>query len=80
MCRDCGVYMLAFAEYLSYGLIFPWNVEAKTLRRRFAAMLWDYGRRKIMVDAKSDNEAPPRRHRKRLQLARDDVIDLIGSS
>nr|XP_019066938.1 uncharacterized protein LOC109119078 [Solanum lycopersicum] len=59
--RDCGIYMLAFAEYLSYGQGIPANIlVASYLRSRYATLLWNYGQQKNDSGAIGDNEAPPR--------------------
>ncbi|XP_047257693.1 uncharacterized protein LOC124889762 [Capsicum annuum] len=41
---DCGVYMVAYAECLSYGhKILSTDFDPDALRRTYAALLWDYG-------------------------------------
>lgn len=46
-CRDCGVYMVTYAECLSYGhKILANEFDPNALRTRYAALLWDYGIRK----------------------------------
>ncbi|PHT37796.1 hypothetical protein CQW23_21369 [Capsicum baccatum] len=56
---DCGVFMVMYAECLSYGhKIIPTEFDPNALRTRYAALLWDYGIRKKEVNAISDVEAP----------------------
>ncbi|KAF3634265.1 hypothetical protein FXO38_25221 [Capsicum annuum] len=44
---DCGVFMVTYAECLSYGhKVFATEFDPNTLRRRYASLLWDYGIRK----------------------------------
>ncbi|PHU23073.1 hypothetical protein BC332_08180 [Capsicum chinense] len=44
---DCGVYMVTYAEYLSYGhKILVNEFDPNALRTRYAALLWNYGTRK----------------------------------
>ncbi|PHT51350.1 hypothetical protein CQW23_11097 [Capsicum baccatum] len=58
---DYGVYMVTYAECLSYGHKIPTNeFDPNALRTRYVAILWDYGTRKQDVNAHSDVEAPLR--------------------
>ncbi|XP_059310273.1 uncharacterized protein LOC132061477 [Lycium ferocissimum] len=58
---DCGIYVVAFAEYLSHEeAIPPKDIDAELLRTRYGALLWVYAQKKNEVDAVSDNEAPPK--------------------
>ncbi|KAF3619442.1 hypothetical protein FXO38_32931 [Capsicum annuum] len=44
---DCGVFMVMYAEYLSYGhKVIATEFDPNALRTRYAALLWDYGIRK----------------------------------
>ncbi|KAF3631882.1 hypothetical protein FXO38_26427 [Capsicum annuum] len=44
---DCGVYVVTYAECLSYGhKILANEFDINALRTRYAALLWDYGTRK----------------------------------
>uniref|UniRef100_K4CUP7 Ubiquitin-like protease family profile domain-containing protein n=1 Tax=Solanum lycopersicum TaxID=4081 RepID=K4CUP7_SOLLC len=61
---DCGIYLLAFAEYLSEGEGIPVQyLDSKLYRIRYGALLWEYAMKKMKDGADSDNEAPPRRTR-----------------
>ncbi|KAH0735676.1 hypothetical protein KY285_011383 [Solanum tuberosum] len=69
--RDCGIYMLAYAEWLSYGQGNPASkFDVMFLRSRYAALLWNYDQQKKDAGAISDSEAPPRHSRP--QIVRDD--------
>ncbi|PHT94493.1 hypothetical protein T459_02375 [Capsicum annuum] len=58
---DCGVYMVTYAECVSYDhKIFSTDFDFNALRTRYAALLWDYGIRKQEASAHSDVEAPLR--------------------
>ncbi|KAJ8553944.1 hypothetical protein K7X08_024622 [Anisodus acutangulus] len=48
----------AFAEYLSFVEAISDEFDAKLLRMRYGALLWDYAARKIDVNAMSDSEVP----------------------
>ncbi|KAG5597293.1 hypothetical protein H5410_038525 [Solanum commersonii] len=59
--RDCGIYLLAFAEYLSEGEGIPVQyLDSKLHRIRYGALLWEYTSKKMEEGAVSENEAPPR--------------------
>ncbi|PHT92925.1 hypothetical protein T459_00807 [Capsicum annuum] len=58
---DCGVFMIMYAECLSYGhKVIATEFDPNALRTRYAALLWDYGIRKQEANAISDVEAPLR--------------------
>ncbi|PHT31570.1 hypothetical protein CQW23_27907 [Capsicum baccatum] len=45
--RDCGPFIAAYAEYLSYGLQVPnYGLDAGLLHKRYVALLWKYGEAK----------------------------------
>ncbi|OIT29814.1 hypothetical protein A4A49_65782, partial [Nicotiana attenuata] len=56
---DCGVFVAAFAEYVSFGEL---SIPVEDLsdidqhRRRYGALLWDYARKKQEHGAISDSE------------------------
>ncbi|KAM3340896.1 hypothetical protein P3S68_028531 [Capsicum galapagoense] len=55
---DCGLYMVTYAEILTYGEGVPYVVfDPNLLRTRYASLLWDYGSRKEEDKAQSDDEA-----------------------
>lgn len=56
--RDCNIYMISYAEWLSYGRgNLTGNFDAM-IRSRFVALLWNYGQQKSDVRAISDSETP----------------------
>lgn len=56
---DCGLYVLAYAEYLSEGEGIPVDFfDAELLRIGYGALLWEYASKKVADGAVSDNEAP----------------------
>ncbi|XP_059286656.1 uncharacterized protein LOC132040061 [Lycium ferocissimum] len=57
---DCGVYVAAFAEFLSSGEGIPVNIDSKFHRQRYGALLCDYAWGKANQNAESDNEQPAR--------------------
>ncbi|KAH0702098.1 hypothetical protein KY285_016376 [Solanum tuberosum] len=58
---DCGVFVAAFAEFVSNGQhILNQQVKADILRKRFGAILWEYARRKEASDLQSEDERPER--------------------
>ncbi|PHT33843.1 hypothetical protein CQW23_25643 [Capsicum baccatum] len=58
---DCGVYMVTYADCLSYGLkVLANEFDLNALHTRYVALLWKYGTRKQDVNAHSDVEAPLR--------------------
>ena len=59
--RDCGIYMLAFAEWLSYSQGNPSGTfDVIFSRSRYATLIWNYAKQKQDNGAISDYEAPPR--------------------
>ncbi|KAK4718099.1 hypothetical protein R3W88_016437 [Solanum pinnatisectum] len=60
-CKDCGVFVVAFAEFVSNGQhILNQQVKVDILRKRFGAILWEYARRKQVSDLQSEDERPER--------------------
>ncbi|KAK4735008.1 hypothetical protein R3W88_009269 [Solanum pinnatisectum] len=58
---DCGVFVVAFAEFVSNGQhILNQQVKADIIRKRFGAILWEYARKKQASDVKSEDERPDR--------------------
>ncbi|KAH0653773.1 hypothetical protein KY289_031451 [Solanum tuberosum] len=58
---DCGVFVAAFAEFVSNGQhILNQQVNADILRKRFGAILWEYARRKQASDLQSEDKRPER--------------------
>ncbi|KAF3661010.1 hypothetical protein FXO37_13125 [Capsicum annuum] len=58
---DCGLYMVTYAECLTFGEAVPCiDFDPDLIRIRYASLLWDYGTRKANAKAQSDDEAPMR--------------------
>ncbi|PHT98403.1 hypothetical protein BC332_32683 [Capsicum chinense] len=58
---DCGLFIIAYAEYLSDGLQVPNDgLDAGLLRKRYAALLWKYGEMKAQKLYASDIKDPRR--------------------
>ncbi|XP_004241123.1 uncharacterized protein [Solanum lycopersicum] len=54
---DCGIFVAAYAEYLSDGLQVPsCGISADTILLRYALLLWNYGIVKARNGYVSDNE------------------------
>ncbi|KAG5626917.1 hypothetical protein H5410_012135 [Solanum commersonii] len=59
--EDCGIFVPAFAEFVSNGQhILNQQVKADILRKRFGAILWEYARRKQASDLQSEDKRPER--------------------
>ncbi|PHT94514.1 hypothetical protein T459_02396, partial [Capsicum annuum] len=57
---DCGVFMAAYAEFLSDQMQIPSsNLDAEYLRNRYASLLWNYGFKKAKKIYSSDHDDPP---------------------
>ncbi|KAF3648386.1 hypothetical protein FXO38_18186 [Capsicum annuum] len=60
-CQDCGLYMITYEECLSYGhKVLVNEFDSNALRKRYAALLWNYETRKQDANAHSDVEVPLR--------------------
>ncbi|KAF3637029.1 hypothetical protein FXO38_12020 [Capsicum annuum] len=58
---DCGLYMMTYAQCLTFGeCVSNIDFNLDLLRTRYASMLWHYGSRKEEEKAQSDDEAPMR--------------------
>ncbi|KAF3680767.1 hypothetical protein FXO37_03179 [Capsicum annuum] len=56
---DYGVFIIAYAEYLSHGKGIPHGYfDAKAFRTCYAALLWQHGTQKNKIGAVSDDESP----------------------
>ncbi|KAF3650289.1 putative purple acid phosphatase 2-like [Capsicum annuum] len=62
---DCGLYMVAYVECLTFDEgVSSVGFDPDLIRRRYASLLWDYGSRKEEAKTQSDDEAPMRTPRK----------------
>ena len=58
-CRDCRLFVVAYAEFLSNVLeVPPCGISVDTLRMRYASLLWNYGIINALNDYVSNNEDP----------------------
>ncbi|KAF3648880.1 hypothetical protein FXO37_19237 [Capsicum annuum] len=75
--RNCGVFMVTYADCLSYGhKVFVTEFDPNALCTRYAALLWDYGIRKQDANAHSDVEAPLRPARQSKITSVTEVFDV----
>ncbi|PHU00465.1 hypothetical protein BC332_30252 [Capsicum chinense] len=59
--QDCGVFITAYAEFLSDQMQIPSsNLDVEYLRKRYATLLWNYGVKKAKKIYSSDHDDPPR--------------------
>ncbi|PHU29318.1 hypothetical protein BC332_01411 [Capsicum chinense] len=73
--EDCGLFVAAYAKYLSDGLQVPnYGRDAGLLRKRYAALLWKYGEAKAQKPYASDIKDPQRR---KLNFAAPDEKQLV---
>uniref|UniRef100_M0ZQJ0 Ulp1 protease family, C-terminal catalytic domain containing protein n=1 Tax=Solanum tuberosum TaxID=4113 RepID=M0ZQJ0_SOLTU len=57
--KDCGLFVAAYAEFLSDGLQVPsYGIISQTLRMRYASLLWNYGILKARSSYVNNNEDP----------------------
>ncbi|XP_060216301.1 uncharacterized protein LOC132643785 [Lycium barbarum] len=73
---DCGVFVAAYAEYLTSGERILDVIDAHMQRMRYGALLWDCAEGKVADNAKSDNEVPPRPIRPAIDYDTVDAIDV----
>ncbi|WMV23904.1 hypothetical protein MTR67_017289 [Solanum verrucosum] len=72
---DCGMYVVAYDEYLSDRIPVPKiSFRSDNLRARYGALLWQYGTEKAKARYVSENDDPtrPRSHSKK--PAQEDVV------
>ncbi|KAK4357376.1 hypothetical protein RND71_022986 [Anisodus tanguticus] len=66
---DCEMYVDVFAGYLSLREgISAKEFNDELLRTRYGTLLWDYAKQKIESEAGSDNEAPPKPARPKIDF------------
>uniref|UniRef100_M1DVX4 Ulp1 protease family, C-terminal catalytic domain containing protein n=1 Tax=Solanum tuberosum TaxID=4113 RepID=M1DVX4_SOLTU len=59
--RDCGLYVGTVAEYLSDQIEISFvDFRHEYLRKRYAALLWNYGSEKAKCAYASENDNPPK--------------------
>ncbi|KAK6796043.1 hypothetical protein RDI58_009498 [Solanum bulbocastanum] len=58
---DCGMFVAAFAEFLSDEINIPYDgFRGEYLHKRYATLLWNYGLNKTTMGYLSDNDDPSR--------------------
>ncbi|KAH0640559.1 hypothetical protein KY285_037145 [Solanum tuberosum] len=58
---DCGMFIAAFAEFLSDEINMSYDsFQSDYLRKKYATLLWKYGLDKANAGYVSDNDDPPR--------------------
>ena len=78
-CRDCGLYVATFAEFLSDQLVIPPDTDghlANYLRNRYAALLWRYGSDKVNGGYISGNDDPPKPKGQFTTPTEDDIVNI----
>ncbi|PHT86737.1 hypothetical protein T459_08843 [Capsicum annuum] len=74
---DCGLFVVAYAEFLSDGHQIPSSkFDLKKYRTRYASLLWDYGMNKACTRYVRDNQDPPRPKRTFLRSEDTEMIDV----
>ncbi|KAK6780517.1 hypothetical protein RDI58_022701 [Solanum bulbocastanum] len=74
---DCGMYVVAFAEYLSDEINTPSiSFQSDYLRNRYATRLWKYGMDKAKAGYVSDNDDPTRPNSGYTTPAEDGLINV----
>ena len=76
--RYCGLFVVAYTEFLSDGLEVPsCGLSAETLRMRYASLLWNYEILKARNDYVSNNEDPQRPRPKKAKIDENVVVTTI---
>ncbi|PHT84805.1 hypothetical protein T459_13248 [Capsicum annuum] len=74
---DCDVFMIMYAECLSYGhKVIATEFDPDALRTRYAALLWNYGIRKQEANVISNIKAPLRPARQSRITSVTEVVDV----
>ncbi|PHT52825.1 hypothetical protein CQW23_07287 [Capsicum baccatum] len=74
---DCGLFVAAYAEFLSDRYQIPSSeFDSKKHRTRYASLLWDYGVNKTWIRYVSDNQDPPRPKHTFIQSEDTTMIDV----
>ncbi|KAH0755029.1 hypothetical protein KY290_025299 [Solanum tuberosum] len=74
---DCGMYVVAFTEFLSDEINIPSiSFQSDYLRNRYATLLWKYGMDKAKAGYVSDNDDPTRPKSDYTSPAEDGLINV----
>ena len=77
-CKDCGLFVVAYAEFLNDGLEVPsCGISADTLRLRYDSLLWNYGILKARNGYVSDSEDPQRSRPKKAKIDKNVAVTTI---
>ncbi|KAM3285007.1 hypothetical protein P3S67_023806 [Capsicum chacoense] len=80
-CKDCGVFVAGYAEYLSEEMnVSSDGFEAEYHRIRYATLLRKYGIQKAKKGYVSENDDPPRSKSRIIQIPDDKAIVCIEKS
>ncbi|KAG5616120.1 hypothetical protein H5410_015944 [Solanum commersonii] len=75
---DCGLFVAAYAEFLSDGLqVLSYGIISETLRMRYVSLLWNYGILKARSGSVSSNEDPQRPRPKKAKFDENVVVTTI---
>ncbi|KAH0642034.1 hypothetical protein KY290_033640 [Solanum tuberosum] len=75
---DCGLFVAAYAEFLSDGLQVPsYGIISQTLRMRYASLLWNYGILKARSSYVNNNEDPWRPRPKKAKFDENVMVTTI---
>ncbi|PHT51875.1 hypothetical protein CQW23_06337 [Capsicum baccatum] len=79
--KDCGVFIVGYAEYLSEGMNgSSVGFEAEYHRMRYATLLRNYSFQKAKKGYASDNDDPPRPRTKNIFLPDETKIEALGNT
>ncbi|KAG5621017.1 hypothetical protein H5410_006235 [Solanum commersonii] len=75
---DCGVFVAAYAKFLSDGLQIPFDgIISQSLRLKYASLLWNYGILKARSGYVSNNEDSQRTRPKKAKFDENIVVTTI---
>ncbi|TMW91465.1 hypothetical protein EJD97_014314, partial [Solanum chilense] len=74
---DCGLFVAAYAEYLSDEIKFPSvGLQSNYLRNRYGTLLWKYDMDKLKARYVSDSDDPTRPKSGFSKQAEDALVDV----
>ncbi|XP_069145696.1 uncharacterized protein [Solanum lycopersicum] len=75
---DCGLYVTAFAEYMSDQINISYaDFSPDYLRQRYGALLWSYGSEKAKCGYVSDNDDPPKSRGIVIPPPEEDLVHIV---
>jgi len=79
-CRDCGLYVTAFAEYMSDQINISYaDFSLDYLRQRYGALLWSYGSEKAKCGYVSNNDDPPKSRSIVTPPPEEDLVHIVNA-